>query len=81
MFDFIFIFNQSAGNSEDAVAVSALDQQVMNDAGQRVVTIVTDQQGHLQTRLTQPLYVTMQNGRQGKGTITSQRLFFSAHVW
>lgn len=47
------------------MAVSALDQQVMNDAGQRVVTIVTDQQGHLQTRLTQPLYVTMQNGRQG----------------
>ncbi|MCI4391719.1 hypothetical protein PGIGA_G00137670 [Pangasianodon gigas] len=54
----------NAGNSEDAVAVSALDQQVMSDGGQRVVTIVTDQQGHLQTRLTQPLYVTMQNGRQ-----------------
>ncbi|XP_062865315.1 GA-binding protein subunit beta-2a [Trichomycterus rosablanca] len=52
------------GNTEDAIAVSALDQQMMNDAGQRVVTIVTDQQGHLQTRLGQPLYVTMQNGRQ-----------------
>lgn len=54
----------SAGNTEDAIAVSALDQQMMGDSGQRVVTIVTDQQGHLQTRLGQPLYVTMQNGRQ-----------------
>ncbi|TTF56858.1 GA-binding protein subunit beta-1 [Bagarius yarrelli] len=58
------LVKSNTGNSEDAVAVSALDQQVMSDSGQRVVTIVTDQQGHLQTRLTQPLYVTMQNGRQ-----------------
>ncbi|XP_053468937.1 GA-binding protein subunit beta-2a [Ictalurus furcatus] len=62
----------NSGNGEDAVAVSALDQQVMSDSGQRVVTIVTDQQGHLQTRLTQPLYVTMQNGRQVLALPSSQ---------
>ncbi|XP_035385249.1 GA-binding protein subunit beta-2a isoform X2 [Electrophorus electricus] len=57
----------TSGNTEDAIAVSALDtgiQQSVNEAGQRVITIVTDQQGHLQTRLGQPVFVTMQNGRQ-----------------
>ncbi|KAI2653088.1 GA-binding protein subunit beta-1 [Labeo rohita] len=51
-----------------AIAVSALDssiQQVVNDSGQRVITILTDQHGNLQTNgLGQPFFVTMQDGRQ-----------------
>ncbi|XP_076864414.1 GA-binding protein subunit beta-2a [Brachyhypopomus gauderio] len=65
----------TAGNTEDAIAVSALDagiQQSVNEAGQRVITILTDQQGHLQTRLGQPVFVTMQNGRQVLAVPASQ---------
>ncbi|XP_051992637.1 GA-binding protein subunit beta-1-like [Xyrauchen texanus] len=55
-------------SSEEAIAVSALDssiQQVVNESGQRVITILTDQHGNLQTNgFGQPFFVTMQDGRQ-----------------
>lgn len=58
------------GDTEEAIAVSSLDsgiQQVVNESGQRVITILTDQHGNLQTNgLGQPFFVTMQDGRQGK---------------
>ncbi|XP_066529696.1 GA-binding protein subunit beta-2a [Hoplias malabaricus] len=61
------LIKPSAVDTEEAIAVSSLEsgiQQVVNESGQRVITILTDEQGHLQTRLGQPLFVTMQNGRQ-----------------
>ncbi|XP_028823992.1 GA-binding protein subunit beta-2a isoform X2 [Denticeps clupeoides] len=55
-------------DSEEAIAASALDpsiQQVVNESGQRVITIVTDQHGNLQTGgLGQQIFVTMQHGQQ-----------------
>uniref|UniRef100_A0A1A7W894 GA repeat binding protein, beta 2a n=2 Tax=Iconisemion striatum TaxID=60296 RepID=A0A1A7W894_9TELE len=61
----------SAGESEEAMAASALDSNiqhatVVNESGQRVITIVTDQHGNLQTTggMTQPFFVTMQHGQQ-----------------
>ncbi|XP_013880622.1 GA-binding protein subunit beta-2a [Austrofundulus limnaeus] len=61
----------NAGESEEAVAASALDPNiqhatVVNEGGQRVITIVTDQHGNLQTTggMTQPFFVTMQHGQQ-----------------
>ncbi|KAK7124401.1 hypothetical protein R3I94_018691 [Phoxinus phoxinus] len=62
------LIKASSGDSEDAIAVSSLDssiQQVVNESGQRVITILTDQHGNLQTNgLGQPFFVTMQDGRQ-----------------
>ncbi|XP_053303331.1 GA-binding protein subunit beta-2a isoform X1 [Pleuronectes platessa] len=61
----------NAGDSEEAMAASALDSNiqhatVVNEAGQRVITIVTDQHGNLQTTggMSQPFFVTMQHGQQ-----------------
>lgn len=60
----------NAGESEEALAASALDSNVqhavVNEGGQRVITIVTDQHGNLQTTgaVTQPFFVTMQHGQQ-----------------
>ncbi|XP_028296713.1 GA-binding protein subunit beta-2a isoform X2 [Gouania willdenowi] len=59
------------GDSEEALAASALDSNiqhaaVVNESGQRVITIVTDQHGNLQTSggMSQPFFVTMQHGQQ-----------------
>lgn len=59
------------GDSEEAMAASALDSNiqhatVVNEGGQRVITIVTDQHGNLQTSggMAQPFFVTMQHGQQ-----------------
>lgn len=53
------------------MAASALDPNiqhaaVVNEGGQRVITIVTDQHGNLQTSggMAQPFFVTMQHGQQ-----------------
>ncbi|CAJ1084243.1 PREDICTED: GA-binding protein subunit beta-2 [Xyrichtys novacula] len=61
----------NAADSEEAIAASALDPNiqhaaVVNEGGQRVITIVTDQHGNLQTTggMTQPFFVTMQHGQQ-----------------
>ncbi|XP_033830909.1 GA-binding protein subunit beta-2a [Periophthalmus magnuspinnatus] len=61
----------NTGESEEAMAASALDSNVqhavVNEGGQRVITIVTDQHGNLQTAtgaMTQPFFVTMQHGQQ-----------------
>ncbi|XP_016133361.1 GA-binding protein subunit beta-2a [Sinocyclocheilus grahami] len=62
------LIKTNLGDTEEAIAVSALDssiQQVVNESGQRVITILTDQHGNLQTNgLGQPFFVTMQDGRQ-----------------
>lgn len=57
------------------MAASALDSNiqhatVVNEGGQRVITIVTDQHGNLQTSggMTQPFFVTMQHGQQSRPT-------------
>ncbi|XP_024251556.1 GA-binding protein subunit beta-1 isoform X4 [Oncorhynchus tshawytscha] len=55
--------------SEEAIAANSLDpgsiQHMVNEQGQRVITIVTDQHGNLQTGgLGQPFFVTMQHGQQ-----------------
>lgn len=59
------------GDTEEAMAASALDSNiqhaaVVSESGQRVITIVTDQHGNLQTTggMTQPFFVTMQHGQQ-----------------
>ncbi|KAM6972858.1 GA-binding protein subunit beta-2a [Aplochiton taeniatus] len=58
------------GETEEAIAASNLDpnniQHVVNEGGQRVITIVTDQHGNLQTTggVGQPFFVTMQHGQQ-----------------
>ncbi|XP_078123188.1 GA-binding protein subunit beta-2a [Sander vitreus] len=61
----------NAGDSEEAMAANALDSNiqhatVVNEAGQRVITIVTDQHGNLQTTggMPPPFFVTMQHGQQ-----------------
>ncbi|XP_024251551.1 GA-binding protein subunit beta-1 isoform X1 [Oncorhynchus tshawytscha] len=59
----------SAVESEEAIAANSLDpgsiQHMVNEQGQRVITIVTDQHGNLQTGgLGQPFFVTMQHGQQ-----------------
>ncbi|XP_037651714.1 GA-binding protein subunit beta-2a [Sebastes umbrosus] len=61
----------NAGDSEEALAASALDSNiqhatVVNESGQRVITIVTDQHGNLQTTggMAPPFFVTMQHGQQ-----------------
>uniref|UniRef100_A0A4W5QA38 GA binding protein transcription factor subunit beta 2a n=1 Tax=Hucho hucho TaxID=62062 RepID=A0A4W5QA38_9TELE len=59
----------SACESEEAIAANSLDpgsiQHMVNEQGQRVITIVTDQHGNLQTGgLGQPFFVTMQHGQQ-----------------
>ncbi|XP_017285149.1 GA-binding protein subunit beta-2a [Kryptolebias marmoratus] len=61
----------NAGETEEAMAASALDSNiqhatVVNEGGQRVITIVTDQHGNLQTTggMSQPFFVTMQHGQQ-----------------
>lgn len=56
------------------MAASALDSNlqhataaVVQDGGQRVITIVTDQHGNLQTSGGgQPFFLTMQHGQQSK---------------
>ncbi|KAM8840201.1 GA-binding protein subunit beta-2a isoform 1-T2 [Spinachia spinachia] len=59
------------GDSEEAMAANALDSNiqhatVVNEGGQRVITIVTDQHGNLQTTggMAPPFFVTMQHGQQ-----------------
>lgn len=63
------------GDSEEALAASALDSNlqhataatVVQDGGQRVITIVTDQHGNLQTSGGgQPFFLTMQHGQQSE---------------
>ncbi|CAL8293077.1 unnamed protein product [Merluccius merluccius] len=60
----------STGETEEAIAASVLDSNiqhaVVNEGGQRVITIVTDQHGNLQTSggMGQPFFVTMQHGQQ-----------------
>ncbi|XP_054619518.1 GA-binding protein subunit beta-2a isoform X1 [Dunckerocampus dactyliophorus] len=61
----------NTAESEEAIAANALDSNiqhaaVVNEGGQRVITIVTDQHGNLQTTggMTQPFFVTMQHGQQ-----------------
>ncbi|XP_061675550.1 GA-binding protein subunit beta-2a isoform X2 [Syngnathoides biaculeatus] len=61
----------SMGETEEAMAANALDSNiqhtaVVNEGGQRVITIVTDQHGNLQTTggMSQPFFVTMQHGQQ-----------------
>ncbi|XP_062342671.1 GA-binding protein subunit beta-2a [Osmerus eperlanus] len=59
----------NAVESEDTIAASSLDpsiQRVVTEGGQRVITIVTDQHGNLQTTggLGQQFFLTMQNGQQ-----------------
>ncbi|XP_041759842.1 GA-binding protein subunit beta-1 isoform X4 [Coregonus clupeaformis] len=58
----------NSGDSEEAIAANSLDpgsiQHMVNEQGQRVITIVTDQHGNLQTGgLGQPFFVTMQHGQ------------------
>lgn len=60
------------------MAASALDSNiqhtaVVNDGGQRVITIVTDQHGNLQTTggMAQPFFVTMQHGQQSRSSLES----------
>ena len=59
----------SVGATEEVIAANSVDsalQQVMGEGGQRVITIVTDQQGNLQpASLGQKFYVTMQ-GQQSE---------------
>ncbi|KAM9384466.1 GA-binding protein subunit beta-2-like isoform 2-T4 [Pholidichthys leucotaenia] len=61
----------NTGETEEAMAASALDPNiqhatVVNEGGQRVITIVTDQHGNLQTTggMAQPFFVTMQHAQQ-----------------
>uniref|UniRef100_A0A3Q2PPB7 GA binding protein transcription factor subunit beta 2a n=1 Tax=Fundulus heteroclitus TaxID=8078 RepID=A0A3Q2PPB7_FUNHE len=65
----------NAGESEEAMAANALDSNiqhatVVSESGQRVITIVTDQHGNLQTTggMSQPFFVTMQHGQPSKGS-------------
>ncbi|MEQ2180475.1 hypothetical protein GOODEAATRI_001566 [Goodea atripinnis] len=65
------LLNKANAESEEAMAASALDSNiqhatVVNESGQRVITIVTDQHGNLQTTggMSQPFFVTMQHGQQ-----------------
>ena len=69
------------------MAASALDSNiqhaaVVNDGGQRVITIVTDQHGNLQTTggMTQPFFVTMQHGQQSTTQIVSHQSVKSSQV-
>ncbi|KAL2084504.1 hypothetical protein ACEWY4_020022 [Coilia grayii] len=54
----------NAGGTEEVIAANSVDsaiQQVVGEGGQRVITIVTDQQGNLQpATLGQKFFVTMQ---------------------
>lgn len=68
------------GDTEEAMAASALDSNiqhtaVVNESGQRVITIVTDQHGNLQTTggMSQPFFVTMQHGQQSMNFRTGSR--------
>ncbi|XP_061822931.1 GA-binding protein subunit beta-2-like [Nerophis lumbriciformis] len=65
------LLNKASTESEEAMAANALDSNiqhatVVNEGGQRVITIVTDQHGNLQTTggMSQPFFVTMQHGQQ-----------------
>ncbi|XP_041095017.1 GA-binding protein subunit beta-1-like [Polyodon spathula] len=57
-----------SGDSEEVITVDSVDsaiQQMVSGGGQRVITIVTDQHGNLQTSgLGQQFIVTMQDGQQ-----------------
>lgn len=59
----------SAGASESVIAADSVDsaiQHLVGEDGQRVITIVTDQQGNLQSgNLGQKFFVTMQ-GQQSE---------------
>lgn len=63
----------SVGATEEVIAANSVDsaiQQVVGEGGQRVITIVTDQQGNLQpATLGQKFFVTMQ-GQQSEFWIT-----------
>ncbi|KAL3044213.1 hypothetical protein OYC64_003951 [Pagothenia borchgrevinki] len=65
------LLNKANHDSEEAMAANALDSNiqhatVVNEGGQRVITIVTDQHGNLQTTggMAPPFFVTMQHGQQ-----------------
>ncbi|XP_063041202.1 GA-binding protein subunit beta-2-like [Engraulis encrasicolus] len=65
------------GETEETIAANTLDssiQQMVGEGGQRVITIVTDQHGNLQTTggLSQPFLVTMQNGQQVLAVTSNQ---------
>lgn len=77
------LLSTSPGDSEEALAASALDSNlqhaaaaaaaVVQDGGQRVITIVTDQHGNLQTSGGgQPFFLTMQHGQQSEEGATSR---------
>ncbi|XP_036371505.1 GA-binding protein subunit beta-2a [Megalops cyprinoides] len=58
----------TSGDSEEVIAAESVDsaiQHMVGEGGQRVITIVTDQYGNLQTGgLGQQFFVTMQHGQQ-----------------
>lgn len=69
------------------MAASALDSNiqhaaVVSESGQRVITIVTDQHGNLQTTggMTQPFFVTMQHGQQSRTFKAEINVAAGAHV-
>ncbi|XP_061110258.1 GA-binding protein subunit beta-2-like isoform X2 [Conger conger] len=66
--DFISSAKTSSGEMEEVIAADSVDsavQHLVGDGGQRVITIVTDQHGNLQSgNLGQPFFVTMQHGQQ-----------------
>jgi len=71
------LIKSNACETEEAIAANTLDssiQQVVGEGGQRVITIVTDQHGNLQTTggLSQPFLVTMQNGQQMLAVTSNQ---------
>ncbi|XP_064204566.1 GA-binding protein subunit beta-2a isoform X2 [Anguilla rostrata] len=66
--DLISSTKNSSGEMEEVIAADSVDsavQHLVGDGGQRVITIVTDQHGNLQSGgLGQPFFVTMQHGQQ-----------------
>ncbi|KAJ8339634.1 hypothetical protein SKAU_G00342670 [Synaphobranchus kaupii] len=62
------ISSTAKATSEEVIAAESVDsavQHLMGEGGQRVITIVTDQHGNLQSGgLGQPFFVTMQHGQQ-----------------
>ncbi|KAL2080744.1 hypothetical protein ACEWY4_024537 [Coilia grayii] len=71
------LIKSNSSDTEEAIAANTLDssiQQVVGEGGQRVITIVTDQHGNLQTTggLSQPFFLTMQNGQQMLAVTSNQ---------
>ncbi|KAJ8383395.1 hypothetical protein AAFF_G00220950 [Aldrovandia affinis] len=74
--DLISAAKASSGDSEEVITADSVDsaiQHMVADGGQRVITIVTDQHGNLQTgSLGQQFLLTMQHGQQMVAVPTSQ---------